>query len=138
MTATDCSGWVATLRGETVLYAGTAHVDEGHMERRTLRMHTRRLGGSPAPDRSRAVTLLVHGDLGGRRLTDPERGYSQKLVFVERVMCERDQHVHVIDDHGFEELLHGRPAPCYGLRASSGSLVAEPAGGQYGSESDGC
>ncbi|GIG38243.1 hypothetical protein [Cellulomonas phragmiteti] len=138
MTADECSGWVVTLSGETVLYTGTAYVDGGHMERRTLRTHTRRLGGSVAPDRSRAVTVLVHGDLGGRRLTDPERGYSQKLVFVERLMRERGQHVHVIDDRGFENLLHGLSARCHRLRESGGSLLAVPAAVQHVPGMGGC
>ena len=121
-----CSGWVASLNGETVLYTGAARVDGERLERRTLEMHTRRLGGYVAPDQSRAVTVLVHGDLGvGRRLTDPRRGYSRKLVFVEKVMRELGQHIHVIDDMGFESLLHGLPAPCHRLRTVGGALRAD-------------
>lgn len=126
VTGVPCSGWVASLNGETVLYTGTAHVDGEHMERRTLEMHTRRLGGHVAPDQSRAVTVLVHGALGvGRRLTDSRHGYSRKLVFVAKVMRELGQHIHVIDDRGFESLLHGLPAPCHEHRTVGGTLHAD-------------
>jgi len=83
--------------------------------------------------------VLVHGDLGvGRRLTDPGRGYSRKLVFVEKVMRETGLHIHVIDDRGFESLLHGVPAPCHKLRTVEGSLHAERAAAGPVSEMGGC
>lgn len=114
MSPPGCSGSLTSLRGQVVLFTGTAHVDGSHMQRSTLAMHTRRLDGQVAPDRSHAVTVLVHADLGiGRRLTDMRRGYSQKLVFVEKVMRETGRHIHIIDDAGFEALLHGRPARCH-------------------------
>jgi len=37
---------------------------------------------------------------------------SQKLVFVEGLTRERGQRIHVIDDRGFEDLLHGGSARC--------------------------
>jgi len=118
---------VTSLRGETVLYTGTVHVDGAQMERRTLQEQTRLIGGRVAPDQSRAVTVLVLGDLGvGRRLTDPRRGFSRKLVFVEKMMRESGRHIHVIDDLGFGELLHGRPATCRKLRSVGDGLLAEP------------
>jgi hypothetical protein len=79
-----------------------------------------------APDRSRAVTVLGHGDLGARSLTDPERGYSQKLVFAEQMMSQGGLHIHVIDAVGFEALLHGLPARCHRLRERNGVVHAEP------------
>ncbi|UCN13608.1 hypothetical protein LFM56_11900 [Cellulomonas iranensis] len=84
------------------------------------------------------MTVLVHGDLGGRRLTDPARGYSQKLIFVERVMRKQGQHIHVIDDRGFEALLHGGAARCHRLRASSGALIAEVGEAQRPPDMGGC
>lgn len=113
MSAGQCPGSLMSLRGEIVLFTGTAHIDGAHMQRTTLTMHTRRLGGRVAPGRSRAVTVLVRGDLGAGRLTDMRRGYSQNLVFAEKVRREPGHHIHVIDDVGFEALLHGRPARCH-------------------------
>jgi hypothetical protein len=127
MTGWECTGWVTSLRGETVLYTGTVYVDGTQMERRTLREQTRLMGGHVAPDQSSAVTVLVHGDLGvGRRLTDSKRGYSRKLVFVEKTMHESGRHIHVIDDLGFGELLHGRSATCHKLRSVGDGLLAGP------------
>jgi len=39
-----------------------------------------RNGADWRDDWSSTVTLLVHGDLAGKQVTDPKRGYSRKLV----------------------------------------------------------
>lgn len=106
-----------------MLFTGKLFVDGVHMQRPECGRQVERHGGSLAPDRSRSVTLLVHGEQGGRRLTDPNRGYSQKLVFAEREMREGRIHIHVIDGPGFEALLHGRPADCHRLRVGVADVV---------------
>lgn len=111
-----CTGWVASLRGETVLYTGTSYIHGEHMLRRDMRQQTERLGGWNAPDKSTKVTVLVHGGRWSGPLTDERRRYSRKAAFIETVARTR-RHVHVIDDAGFEELIHGRPARCYELVA---------------------
>ncbi len=124
MTGT-CDGALTRLAGELVLFTGTSTVNGDHMVRDTLWKHTLRLGGQVAKDRSRKVTVLVHGDLWGRKVADAKRGYSQKLVFVEETMRRFGLHIHVIDDMGFENLLHGRPARCFSLRRRDEEVVAE-------------
>lgn len=125
MNARECGGLVGTLRGEKALFTGTVTVDGSHMDRIHCRQRVLDHGGQVAPDRSRAVTLLVHGDLGARSLTDSEREYSQKLVFAEQMMSQGGMHIHVIDSVGFEALLHGLPARCHRLRERNGVVRAE-------------
>lgn len=120
MSARECGGLVETLRGENVLFTGKVTVDGEHLDRTHCRRRVVDRGGRAAPGRSRTVTVLVHGDLQSANVTDPRRGYSQSLVFVEQVMAEEGLHIHVIDDRGFEALLHGRPAPCHRLRKQDG------------------
>ncbi len=119
-----CDGWVRTLRGDVLLFTGKAFVHGEHMERVSLRKRTSAMGGANAPDRSRRVTVLVHGDLNGKKVSDPRRGFSQKLTFVYETMRALDSHIHVIDDAGFGELLLDRPAPCYRLADDGGRIHA--------------
>ena len=108
MNARDCGGLVGTLPGEKALFTGTVTVDGSHMDR----IHCRQ-------------RVLNHGDLGARSVTDPEREYSQKLVFAEQMMSHGGLHIHVIDSLGFEALLHGLPARCHRLRERNGVVRAE-------------
>ena len=128
MNTRDCSGLVGTLRGQKVLFTGKVTVGGSHMDRVHCRRRVLDLGGQAAPDSSGSVTLLIHGDFAARSLTDLMRGYSQKLVFVERMMWDGGPHIHVIDSVGFEALLQGLPARCHHLRERNGVVHAEPIG----------
>ncbi len=120
MRATEtCTGWVTSLRGETVLYTGTTYVRGERMVRAELRRQTERLGGRNAPDKSLTVTVLVSGETWSGPLTDETRRYSQKASFIERVTRKTGRHVHVIDSVGYETLLDGGQARCYELIAPS-------------------
>ncbi|HEY3545170.1 MAG TPA: hypothetical protein VGK17_03660 [Propionicimonas sp.] len=116
-TEETCTGWVSSLRGETVLYTGTTYVRGEHMVRRDLKRQTESMGGHNAPDRSKAVTVLVDGQAWSGPLSDEKRRYSQKAEFIEQVTRETGRHVHVIDDAGYEALMNGRRARCYKLIA---------------------
>ncbi|HEY9476526.1 MAG TPA: hypothetical protein VIS06_22095 [Mycobacteriales bacterium] len=119
-----CGGLVQTLRGENVLFTGTVTVDGEHLYRDHCHRRVVDHGGQWAADWSRAVTVLVHGDLT-TNVIDPDRGYGKKLVRAERRMAEEDIHIHVIDAQGFEALLHRRPARCHRLRRRNGTIHAE-------------
>ena len=125
MSARECGGLVRTLRGENVLFTGKVFVDGEHMDRVHCGEHVVDHGGRWVPRRSRAVTILVHGDLQAANVIDLKRGYSRKLVFAERVMTEEGLHIHVIDSRGFEALLHRRPARCHRLRKQNSTMHAE-------------
>ena len=75
------------------------------------------MGGCNAPGQSKAVTVLVDGQIWSGPLSDERRRYSQKAKFIEQVTRETGRHVHVIDSAAYEELLQGRPARCYQLLA---------------------
>jgi hypothetical protein len=102
-----------------VLITGRCYVDGVHMERRHLRQRILTLGGHVAPDKSSAVTVLVHGELWVGPLTDERRRYSQKLVYVEKLMRTTGVHVHVVDDRGLSALVHGDSARCHALIATT-------------------
>lgn len=110
-----CIGVVESLSGEKVLFTGKAVVNGEHVARDVLRAFARQLGAVVAPDQSRSVTLLVHGDTWTGPLHDEVRRYSKKAAFVEEVERTRG-HVHVIDAVGFGELMAGRSARCFELR----------------------
>jgi BRCT domain type II-containing protein len=112
-----CTGWIESLRGESVLFTGKTHVDGEHVERRHLRQRTLTVGGHLAPDQSAYVTVLVCGEMWSGPLTDPHRRYSRKLVYFEDLMRKTGQHIHVIDGNGFGNLMKGRPARCHDLLA---------------------
>lgn len=84
-----------------------------------------RLGGEWRDKPSGAVTLVIHGDLAGSTVADPDRGYSDKLVHAQ---TERAQghHVHVIDAAGFSDLLHRRPARCRRLHRTTHGPAPAP------------
>jgi hypothetical protein len=85
----QCDGWVTRLRGQIVAYTGRVLIV------RCAEWAARR-GADWRDDWTSEVTLLVHGDLAGKRVIDPDRGYSRKLVSAQQ---SRRQ---------------GRPCPCSG------------------------
>ncbi|MGB2851510.1 MAG: hypothetical protein WBC01_07570 [Solirubrobacterales bacterium] len=75
------------------------------------------MGGSIAPERSKSVTLLVHADSGGQRVTDPVNVRFKKAVYVDEQRA-KGNHICIIDSFGLGALLGGGAAPCLASRRS--------------------
>lgn len=133
MTGRSCDGWVHSLRAQTLCFTGKIVVDGEWMVRAECARKAEQRGATTKTDFSSGITLVVHGDLAGKQVSDTRRNYSGTLVAAER---ERQQghHVHVVDGDGFGDLVHGFSAPCLELRRSprGGSPVVVPAHAAYG------
>jgi hypothetical protein len=92
----QCDGWVTRLRGQIVAYTGRVLIDDDWIPQVRCAEWAARRGADWRDDWTSEVTLLVHGDLAGKRVIDPDRGYSRKLVSAQQ---SRRQ---------------GRPCPCSG------------------------
>jgi hypothetical protein len=135
MSVRECPDrWLSSLRGQVVTLTGVVNVDGRHLLRSECEMEVRKAGGSTATDLSGRITLLVEGDLGGKAVTDPTRGYSKELVAVQEARQTGLAHVHVVDPDGFADLVDGLPARCRNLRGSGNSVrvVPEPDEGVLG------
>ena len=125
MSVRDCEGrWVRSLRDQVVTFTGTVRIDGVHVTRRECEELVRAKNGITAADFSGHVTLLVEGDLDGKHVTDPSRGYSKKLVGAHRTRATGGPHVHVVDVEAFADLLDGIPArveTCVGAVLASAS-----------------
>jgi hypothetical protein len=119
-----CEGWVASLRGHTVAYTGQVLVDGTWVPQAQCAERAARNGAAWRDEWASTVTLLVHGDLAGKKVIDPERGYSHKLVAAQQA-CRQGTHVHVVDADGFSDLLAGAVARCRRLRRRAGQIVVE-------------
>jgi hypothetical protein len=106
-----CEGIVSTVRGQLVLFTGKTYVHGKQAFRPALHQEVRDLGGKSATDVSRAVTLLVLGDLGGQKVVDPINQRSQKLVYVDE-QRRTGNHICVIDEDGYTAIAEGESAPC--------------------------
>ncbi|ORM30112.1 hypothetical protein BFL43_18790 [Williamsia sp. 1135] len=82
-------------------------------------------GATFTADFSSYVTLLVQGDLSNQRVTDPDNEFSKKLrdAYERRLQGE---HVHVVSDRGFEDLVNGFSADCLSLSKSELGGVFSP------------
>jgi hypothetical protein len=121
----QCDGWVASLRGHTVAYTGNVLIDGTRVSQADCAKRAERKGAGWRDDWSSEVTLLVHGDLAGKQVIDPERGYSRKLVSALHSR-RRGRHVHVVDADGFGDLLAGVTASCRRLGRRGGQVVVVP------------
>ncbi|NUK70343.1 hypothetical protein HRW23_28020 [Streptomyces lunaelactis] len=65
------------------------------------------------------MTLVVHGDLAGKSVSDTRRNYSGTLVETERER-HRGHHICVVDGDGFADLLQRFPTRCRELRRTPG------------------
>ncbi|MFJ4412238.1 hypothetical protein [Streptomyces sp. NPDC088910] len=126
MTVRNCTGWVPNLRGQFVTFTGKVEINGDRMYRRECERRVSKLNGQTATDFSGKVTLLVQGSLDGQSVIDTRRGYSEKLVDVQRTRLSGGPHVHVIDSDGFGELLAGRRARCRRLRGSGAGVEFVP------------
>ncbi|MFF8593717.1 hypothetical protein ACF061_20170 [Streptomyces sp. NPDC015220] len=133
MTHRTCDGWVHSLKAHTLCFTGKVVVDGEWMVREECARRAKQRGATTRTDFSNGITLVVHGDLAGKQVSDTRRNYSGTLVAAER---ERGQgrHVHVVDGHGFGDLIHGFSAPCLKLRhpPQGGGPVVVPAHAAYG------
>jgi hypothetical protein len=118
----QCDGWITRLRGHTVAYTGSVLVDGTWVPQAMCGELAQQRGADWRDDWSSEVTLLVHGALAGKRVVDPARGYSRKLVGAQQSRQQR-RHVHVVDADGFSDLLAGTPAPCRQLRRRAGHIT---------------
>jgi hypothetical protein len=124
----QCDGWITGLRGHTVAFTGYVLIDDIWIPQATCAQLASRRGADWRDDWSLEVTPLVHGDLAGKQVIDPARGYSRKLVSAQESRQQR-RHVHIVDADGFSDLLAGAHAPCRQLRRRAGGiLVAGKAG----------
>jgi hypothetical protein len=110
-----CNGWVYSLKEQTICFTGRIVVDGEWMVRKKCDSRAGQCGAKSKSDFSRHVSLVVHGDLSTKSVSDTQRNYSDTLLGAEH---EREQghHVHVVDSQGFGDLIHGFPAPCLKLR----------------------
>lgn len=76
----QCDGWVTALRGHTVAYTGYVLIDGTWVPQDECAARAACRDAFRRDDWSSAVTLLVHGDLAGKQIVNPERGYSRKLL----------------------------------------------------------
>lgn len=127
MSVRDCPDrWVSSLRSQTVTFTGSVNVDGKHLPRNECEREARAQGASTASDFSSRITLVVEGELHGKAVTDPSRGYSMKLVGAQASRVRGRPHVHVIDSDGFANLLDGLPARCRNLRGSGSGVRVQP------------
>ncbi|WP_445284736.1 hypothetical protein [Streptomyces sp. DSM 118148] len=133
MTGRTCDGWVHSLKTQTLCFTGKIVVDGEWLVRTECARKAKQRGATTKTDFSSGITLVVHGDLAGKQVSDTRRNYSGTLVAAEH---ERQQghHVHVVDGDGFGDLIHGFSAPCLELRRSprGGGPVVVPAHAAYG------
>jgi hypothetical protein len=104
-----------------VAYTGYVFIDGTWVPQATCAELAAQRGADWRDDWSSEVTLLVHGDLAGKQVIDPERGYSRKLVSAQQSRRQK-RHVHVVDADGFSDLLAGTEAPCRRLRRRAGEI----------------
>jgi hypothetical protein len=119
-----CDGWVASLRGHTVAFTGQVLVDGTWVPQARCAELAAHKGAAWRDDWASTVTLLVHGDLAGKQVIDPQRGYSRKLVAAQQAR-RQGTHVHVVDADGFSDLLAGAVARCRRVRRRAGQVVVE-------------
>ena len=117
----QCDGWITRLRGHTVAYTGYVLLDGTWVPQARCAELADQRGAVSRGDWSSEVTLLVHGDLAGKQVVDPARGYSRKLVSAQESRRQR-RHVHVVDADGFGDLLADTQAPCRRLRRRAGEI----------------
>lgn len=122
MASQGCMGWVSSFRDQIVVFTGRVLVDGVRMTQRECGGLVELRRGSWVDYPTSDVTMVVHGDLTGSRVQDPDRHYSEKLVFAAKERG-RGRHVHVIDAAGFSDLLRGTPARCRRLRRSASGRV---------------
>lgn len=96
---------------QKVLITGKVYLDGARVEQQHVESKIEAHGGSIAPERSKSVTLLVYGDLGGQQVTDPVNVRSKKVVYVDEQRT-RGNHICIIDSFGLAALLSGNTAPC--------------------------
>ncbi|MCF2526107.1 hypothetical protein [Yinghuangia soli] len=115
----ECDGFVRTLKGRTLCFTGAVLVDGVRTVRRDCVTLAEARGAATRADYSGAVSVVVHGDLASKAVTDTDRGYSRTLV---RVAAERDRgfHVCVVDAAGFSNLIRRKSARCLELRRADG------------------
>ncbi|WP_405668991.1 hypothetical protein [Streptomyces sp. NBC_00055] len=115
----QCDGWVHSLRGHTVCFTGTILIDGERTVRKRCAAKAESLGATSKTDFSGKITLVVHGDLAGKSVSDTRRNYSSTLVETEREH-RQGNHICVVDGDGFADLLEGFPTQCRELRRTPG------------------
>jgi hypothetical protein len=118
--------WVSSLQGQVVTFTGVVNIDAHHLPRSECERQAGEQGASTATDFSGRITLVVEGDLDGKAVTDPARGYSKKLVGAQDARLRGRPHMHVVDSDGFADLLEGLPARCRNLRGSGKNVQIAP------------
>lgn len=106
-----CSGFVTTLRGQTVTMTGRVVVRGEHIKRDTLAKIIETKGARFKNDLTGQISLLVHGDLSGQVVADMRIQFSDKLLDVIN-QDRRKHHVCVVSSAGFSELLNGGTTKC--------------------------
>lgn len=106
-----------------MLFTGRTYVDGVHEFKPDLQRSIVAQGGRVAPDRNRAMTLLVWGDLSTQLVVDPVFARSQKVVFVD-TQRGSGNHICLVDSAGFSLLLKGVAAPCLETNAINAETIA--------------
>ncbi|MBA4021638.1 MAG: hypothetical protein C0482_04685 [Gordonia sp.] len=118
---------VHSLGNEVVAVSGKVTFYDGRVVHGECARLIEQNGASFNVDFSSRVSILVQGDLSNQRVTDPDNRFSKKLrdAYDKR---SRGEHVHVISDHGFEDLTNGFPADCLPLSKTERGGVYSPPG----------
>lgn len=128
----ECDGWVHSLKGQTLCFTGKIVVDGEWLVRTECVRRAKHKHAATKTDFSSEVSLVVYGDLSGKQVSDTKRNYSDTLVGAE---CERGlgRHIHVVNEKGFGNLIHGFSARCLELRSPSrgGAPVVVPPHAAY-------
>jgi hypothetical protein len=106
-----CSGFVNSLRGQTVTMTGKVIVRGEHVKRDDLARIVQAQGATFKNYLTGKVSLLVHGDLTSQIMANMNLQFSDKLLDVVN-KDRRHHHVFVVNSTGISELLRGEAAKC--------------------------
>lgn len=108
----SCSGFVESLRGQTVALTGKVFVDGEHIKRDELAKRLRVYGAGYRTVLTGQISLVVHGDLSGQIVSNMRSQLSRKLI---DIMSQEHlgHHVCVVTSEGFSSLLRGSPGKCF-------------------------
>lgn len=121
-----CDGQVRSLAGQRAIVSGRVYLDGSHASHRECARRLRSAGAEYSDEYSHGTTILIKGDLSYQPLTDPTGRFSRKLLAVHQSRQGGQEHVHVVDESGFNDLLDGGIARCRRLRKRGGAVEQEP------------
>lgn len=116
--------WVIGFSGHVLAFTGWVMIEGNLTTPEECARMAKRLGARDwkADMSTGQVTMLVHGDLASRKVSERTRQYSKKLILAE-AMRRSGKPLVVIDGQGFSDLTNGYPARNRRLQVNSSSEV---------------